>query len=90
MPPNPEPIKTPHLDLSNSFMTSSVIPPSAKAFLPAVSRYSINLSILLESFGATHPSVEKDFISAAIFWGRRRGEKQLPQKNSQSQQQKRI
>lgn len=66
MPPIAEPIKTPHLDLSNSAITSSVTPPSANAFLPAVRGLSMNLSILFESFRATNPSVEKDLISPAI------------------------
>ncbi|GER36103.1 alpha/beta-Hydrolases superfamily protein [Striga asiatica] len=35
IPPIAEPINTPHLLLSNSSITSSVIPASAKAFLPA-------------------------------------------------------
>lgn len=38
MPPIAEPIKTPHLDLSNSAITSPVTPPSSNAFLPAVRR----------------------------------------------------
>ena len=66
MPPIAEPMRTPHLVLSNSFLSSSVSPPCSNAFFPAVIKYSMNLSIRLASLGATQPSVEKDFISPAI------------------------
>jgi len=68
IPPIADPMSTPHLVLSNSFMTSSVSPPSVRAFFPAVSKYSMNLSMRLANFAATHPSVENDFISPAILW----------------------
>jgi hypothetical protein len=65
IPPIADPMRTPHFDLSKSFMTSSVIPASITAFFPAVRRYSINLSMRLANFPATQPSVENDLISPA-------------------------
>lgn len=37
IPANADPIRTPHFVLSSAFIISSVIPPSANAFFPAVS-----------------------------------------------------